>query len=49
MMVPEMTLVLRLWRNKTKEQKEEIKTKYGIKVMTYDHIKNIYNENTKKP
>lgn len=40
--------ILRFWRDKTLEQKQAIKSKYGIKVMTYKDIQNIYNEN-KKP
>ncbi len=43
-----MTEILRFWRDKTKEQKQEIKSKYGIKTMTYADIQKIYNENTKK-
>ena len=43
-----MTEILRFWRNKSKSEKEEIKTKYGIKTMTYADIQKIYNENTKK-
>lgn len=42
-----MTEILRYWRDLSKEQKQEIKSKYGIKVMTYKDIKNIYNEKHK--
>lgn len=43
-----MIQILRYWRDKTKEQRQEIKTKIGVTVMTYEIIQKLYNENTKK-
>ena len=43
-----MTEILRYWRDLPKSQKREIMSGKGIKSITYDQIKNIYNENTKK-
>lgn len=44
----DMPIVLRYWRDLSKEQKQQIKSKYGITVITYADIQKIYNENTKK-
>jgi len=43
-----MTEILRYWRDLTKQQRQEIKTRIGVTVMTYEKIKDLYNENTKK-
>jgi len=44
-MVTDSTIILRWWRNLGKEKRKEIMTEKGIKVMTYELIKTIYNEN----
>lgn len=43
-----MTEILRYWRDLSKDQKAEIRSKHGIPVMTYQKIKELYNENKKK-
>lgn len=39
-----MTEQLKFWKNLTKEEKQEIKIKYNIKVVTYEFIENLYLE-----
>lgn len=39
-----MTNQLRYWRDLSKEEKELIKDKHNIKVVTYDFIETIYLE-----
>jgi len=42
-----MPVILRYWRNLSKTQKQEIMSEKGIKEITYEQIKTIYNENKK--
>jgi len=39
-----MTEILRFWRDKTKEEKSEIKSEHNIKVVSYDFIEKRYLE-----
>lgn len=39
-----MTTILRFWRNLTKEEKSEIKSKHNIKVVTFHFIEELYLE-----
>jgi len=39
-----MTHILKFWRDLGKEKRKEIMTEKGIKAITYEQIKTIYNE-----
>lgn len=42
-----MSVILRYWRDLTKQQRQEIKTRIGVTVMTYEKIKELYNSKEK--
>jgi len=43
----EMTVILRFWRDMPKEEKQEMKTKYEIRTITYSDIQLIYKSEKK--
>jgi len=39
-----MIQILRFWRDKSREEKDEIKSIHNVKVVTYDFIERLYLE-----
>lgn len=48
MRVPEMTIVLRFWRDKSKSEKLALRKKHQTETMTYEIIKTIYKDETNR-
>lgn len=42
-----MKEILRFWRDKSKDEKQELKSSHNVKVVTYEFIERLYLESVK--